>query len=171
MTIRYCQVCGHELVTREIGDEGAVPYCQTCKKAYLNHPPTSVLVAVTNDGGQVVLLRQNYVSKINWVLIAGYVKVGETLEQTVEREVREETGLEISECKYVGSYFHDGRGILMLGFVAFAIGHNLKRESREVDDLKWEDIDTAVSLLREGSIGQKHLIKVIGHLGSEAAAQ
>lgn len=163
--MKYCQVCGRELVSREMGDEGAVPYCQTCKRLYLNHPPTSVLVAVVNGNGQVVLLRQNYVSRVNWVLVAGYVKVGETLEQTVVREVSEETGLEISQCRYVGSYFHEGRGVLMLGFFAIAKDHNLKHESKEVDDLKWEDINTAVSLLREGSIGQQHLMKVIGQLG------
>ncbi len=164
MVVKYCQVCGQELVTREIGDEGSVPYCLTCKKPYLSHPATSVLVAVLNEKRQVVLLRQNYVSRSNWVLIAGYVKVGETLEQTVKREVHEETGLDILECRYVNSYFHDGRGILMLGFVAFSPSQNLGHCSKEVDDLKWTDIRVAVPLLREGSIGQMHLINVINGL-------
>lgn len=164
MDARYCQECGRELVPREIGDEGAVPYCMSCKKPYFGHPVTSVLVAVVNDRNQVVLLRQNYVSKSNWVLVAGYIKVGETIEQAVSREVVEETGLDISECSYVGSYFHGGKSILMIGFVAFSKSLDLKHHSKEVDDLKWEDMASAVSRLRDGSIGQIHLTNVINRL-------
>ncbi len=163
---KYCSHCGKELILKEIGDEGIIPFCVECNKPYFRNPVCSVLVAVVNNNNnEVLLLKQNYVSATNWVLVAGYLKVSESLEKAVYREVLEETGLEISECKYINSYYYNNKEILMIGFVAYTNNHNFNLNSKEVDNIKWETFSNALSSLRNGSTGQKHLINVIGYLG------
>lgn len=50
-----------------------------------------MLVAIINENNQVLLLKQNYISTKNYTLCSGYLKKGDTLEETVAREVLEET--------------------------------------------------------------------------------
>ncbi len=161
MNIRYCQQCGKELALMEIGDEGATPYCVGCERPHFGHPPCAVLVAVVSESMDVVLLRQDYVSESNWVLVAGYVKAGESLEHAVQREVLEETGLKIYDCRYVSSYPYAKKDLLMVGFVAFSADDRFLQESKEVDDIRWESLRAAPSRLRTGSIGHEHVLNVI----------
>ena len=116
MEFRYCTICGERLVGKEIGDEGILPYCQSCQRPYFSIFNVSVLVAVMKDD-KVLLIKQNYMSQNNWGLVAGYIQKGETAEETVIREVEEETGLKVREGKYIKSYFHVKNEMLMLGFL------------------------------------------------------
>lgn len=167
MEIKFCSLCGNELVLKEIGDEGQIPFCLECNKPYFKNPVCSVLVAVLNKNNEVLLLKQNYVSTTNWGLVAGYLKVSESLEQAVYREVLEETGLEIKECKYISSYYYDNKEILMIGFVAFTDNINFNLNSKEVDNIKWETFTNALTLIRNGSTAQKHLINIMNFLKTE----
>lgn len=160
MEIIYCQRCGMKLIPKEIGDEGFIPFCEYCQIPYFNNPICSVLVVVVNPKDEVLLLRQNYVSESHWVLVAGYLKVGETLEQAVAREVQEETGLTVQDCHYILSYDYPRKELLMLGFVAYTNDITFTHHSKEVDDLRWASFPIAQQLLREGSIGQQLLKQV-----------
>lgn len=159
MKCNYCPKCGNKTSLKEIGDEGPTPYCDVCKKALFDLPSPGVLVVALNCDEQVVLLKQHYITKKHWVLVAGYAKAGETIEQTVIREVKEETGLSVTTCRYVASYYHEQKDALLLGFLAYVEGE-LSADSSEVDDLKWVEFDQAESLLRPGSIGLDHYRRV-----------
>ena len=164
MKFKYCPRCGEKLILQEIGDEGLVPYCNSCNKRYLEVPKISVIVVVLNEEDEVALLRHYYVSKTNWVLVAGYVKSGENAEETVYREVNEETGVSVNGCKYITSYYYDKKDLLLLGYVA----HVEKSEfniSKEVNEAKWFSIEEANRLLRKGSTGEKHFNNVKDYLG------
>lgn len=167
MEINYCQICGAKLSQKEIGDEGFVPYCLNCDKPYFTNPVPSILVAVVNQDNEVLLLQQNYVSTTNWVLVAGYLKFGESLEEAVKREVKEETGLDVSQLSYINSYYYDKKEIIMIGFVALSESKAYTLDSKEVDNLSWVNINQTSALLRDGSIGQKHLSLVIDYLASK----
>lgn len=154
MDINYCQVCGEKLTLKQIGDEGMIPFCKTCQKPYFKSPAPCVLVVVLNEYNEVVLLKQEYVSKTHWGLIAGYITEGENAEDTVVREVKEETGLNVKSYKYISSYHRSERNLLMLGYLA----HVQKTEfikSCEVDQINWFSINDAMLNLREGSIGKQ----------------
>jgi NAD+ diphosphatase len=154
MDINYCQVCGEKLTLKQIGDEGMIPFCKTCQKPYFKSPAPCVLVVVLNEYNEVVLLKQEYVSKTHWGLIAGYITEGENAEDKVIREVKEETGLNVKSYKYISSYHLSPRNLLMLGYLA----HVQKAEfikSCEVDQINWFSINDAMLNLREGSIGKQ----------------
>lgn len=53
---------------------------------------TCIIAAVVNECGEIALLRQNYVSATKYVCVAGIMKIGESAEGTVVREVKEEIG-------------------------------------------------------------------------------
>jgi len=162
----FCPKCGSTLKSAVIGDEGEVPFCEQCKLPYFKQFPTCVIIAVINEGNKVILLRQKYVSEANHVLVAGYIKCGDNAEETVAKEVQEETGQNIFKMKYLRSYFYDNKRMLMLGYIAYVNATDFAK-SIEVDDIGWFDFDTALQLVRSGSIAEKHLISVIREVNED----
>ena len=73
---------------REIGDEGSIPYCEKCQIPLWDMFTTSIITAVVNEYQEVALLRQNYVSATKYVCVAGIMKIGESAEETVIREIK-----------------------------------------------------------------------------------
>lgn len=103
MDYNFCTQCGKPLTYKLIGDEGEQKYCSDCNKFYFDNPASCVLVAIINENNQVLLLKQNYITTKNYTLCSGYLKKGDTLEETVAREVYEETGQRVISCEYVQS--------------------------------------------------------------------
>lgn len=155
----YCPLCGAKLVDREIGDEGIMPYCERCEKPMWDTFATSVIVAVVNEYNEVALLRQGYVSKDTCVCVAGVMKMGESAEDAVIREVKEEIGQKVESLEYIRSYPYEKKDMLMLGFKATVKKQDLKL-SCEVDSARWVKYDDALSYLREGSIASQ-LVKAV----------
>ncbi len=164
MHFLHCPFCGEKLEPREIGDEGLIPYCHSCERPFWDIFTTSVICAVVNEEDEIALLRQNYVSTTNYVCVAGIMKMGESAEETVIREVGEEIGVEISSLKYIRSYAYEKKEMLMLGFYATAKKKELVL-SGEVDVAKWVPLAEAPGKLREGSIAFKLVNEVIRERG------
>ena len=91
MHFTFCPHCGTKLIGKEIGDEGVIPYCESCNIPLWDMFTTSIIAAVVNEYDEVALLRQNYVSATKYVCVAGIMKIGESAEETVIREVKEES--------------------------------------------------------------------------------
>lgn len=160
MKFIYCPICGEKLIHKEIGDEGLIPYCSTCSKPYFDWFGHCIISAVINEYNEVALLKQDYVSTTNWVLVAGYIKQGETLEEAVIREVNEETGQEANKTTYISSYYYDKRELLMVGFRCDVEKREFNN-SKEVDKIEWYKLQEAIKLLRDGSIAQQLLQSII----------
>ncbi|HWT76523.1 MAG TPA: NUDIX domain-containing protein [Mobilitalea sp.] len=156
MKFLHCPLCGEKLVPKNIGDEGLVPFCSTCDRPMFNIPYTCTLTLVVNEFDEVALIRQNYVSQSNYVLVAGYIKSGESAEETAMREAQEEIGVSVKTVRYLKSYCYEKRDMLMLGFIAAAEKCDLSI-SREVDEAGWFPIEEALTLLKEGSIAMQLL--------------
>lgn len=159
MRFTYCPYCGSRLISKEIGDEGMIPYCEKCSVPLWDIFTTSIIAAVVNEYDEVALLRQNYVSTTSYVCVAGIMKIGESAEETVIREVKEEIGQDVEELEFISSYPYEKKEMLMLGYKAIVKKQDFKL-SGEVDSVEWVKYDKALSLLREGSIAWK-LVKTV----------
>lgn len=64
-------------------------------------------------------MKQNYISTKNYTHCSGYLKKGDTLEETVVREVYEETGQRVLFSEYVQSYYFAPKNLIMTGFIDY----------------------------------------------------
>lgn len=155
--LRYCSQCGNALTEKEVGDEGLQKFCPICGRFYFENPACCVLTAIVNEKNQVLLLKQNYISRNNYTLCSGYLKKDETLEEAVEREVFEETGQRVRSLEYVASYPFAPKNLIMVGFIAFVTACEFGA-STEVDELIWADWERAKKLVeRENNLSGTHL--------------
>lgn len=160
MHYTYCPHCGEHLIKKEIGDEGMIPFCESCAIPLWDTFTTCIIAAVVNEYGEIALLRQNYVSATKYVCVAGVMKTGESAEDAAIREISEETGLQVEDLHYIRSYPYDKKEMLMLGYKAIV----KKKEftlSKEVDSAEWVKPDDALGLLREGSIAWQLVREVL----------
>lgn len=170
MRFSFCPQCGARLSSRILGDEGPVPFCEDCQIPFFDLAQPCVLVLSLNDRNEVALLRQPDVSETHWVLVAGFNKVGETAEETAIREIREETGLVVKECRYIASYYRPDKNLLLMGFLAYVEG-TLSKASPEVDDVRWVPFEEVPAFLRDGSTALLHYHNVRRLLSSTEYAQ
>lgn len=113
---RFCGVCGGEVALSRGGWQGA---CTQCAAEHYPRTDPAVIVAVS-DGKRLLLGRQSAWPARRYSVLAGFVEPGESLEQTVAREVMEETGVRVRSCRYLASQPWPFPGALMLGFIADA---------------------------------------------------
>lgn len=154
----FCPDCGEQLTARPLGDEGLVPWCEGCQRPWFDTFSTCIIAAVMNAEGQVLLQRETRRPERE-VLVAGYIKPGESAEDAARREIAEETGLTVTALQYVASYPHMDGNMLMLGFAATAEGA-ARAASGEVVSSRWCTLDEAVASLRDGSIAQQVVMAI-----------
>jgi NAD+ diphosphatase len=112
-TVKYCSACGNVLhrVTN------ISKRCDCCGREYFPQMSPAVLVLV-RKGDRALLVHAKNFSRPFFGLVAGFVETGETLEECVAREVKEETSLVIDDIKYVGSQSWPFPSNMMVGFTA-----------------------------------------------------
>lgn len=141
---KYCGVCGklteHDAIERML-------FCPACRNKEYPQIMPAVIVGVI-DGESLLLTRYaarpNQPSAQRAALVAGYTEIGETLEETVRREVREETGLEVCDITYYKSQPWAFTGSLLSGFYARVKGSSeitLNEELSEATFVPRKDID------------------------------
>jgi len=144
---RFCGACGGEVSFVRAGWLG---HCLQCGSDHYPRTDQAMIAAVT-DGSRLLLGRQASWPSRRYSVLAGFVEPGESLEQTVAREVFEEAGVRVRSCQYMASQPWPFPGSLMLGFMAHAepddpvIGD-------ELEDARWFDVDAVrAGLARDGS--------------------
>ena len=111
---RYCGRCG-SLLERDHNER--VLYCNSChNKVYPKIAP-AVIVGVTN-GDRILMTKYAGREYTRYALIAGFTEIGETVEETVTREVMEETGLKVKNITYYKSQPWAIDSNILLGFFA-----------------------------------------------------
>ena len=161
MRYTHCPDCGQRLSARPIGDEGLVPWCESCRRPWFDTFSTCIITAVMNEKGEVLLQRETR-RPDREVLVAGYIKPGESAEDAARREIAEETGLTATTLRYMGSWPHMEGNMLMLGFAAKAEG-DPNPDSTEILSDRWATMEDAVQSLREGSIAQQVVMAIRDH--------
>lgn len=157
MKFTYCPHCGTKAIPKEIGDEGLIPYCETCKIPLFEMFSTCVLSIVVNEQNEVALIQQSY-GNPRFAGVAGFMKCGETAEDAAKREVIEEIGLVPESVTFLESHWYDIKCQLMLGFMVH-VKKDEFRLSDEVAQAQWFSFEDAVHTVREGSIVQKLIQK------------
>lgn len=164
MTFRYCPDCGALLSSRVLGDEGAVPWCDSCGKPWFPVFPVAVICLVRNRDGEVLLLRQNYISEVYRNLVSGYVTPGERCEEAARREVEEETGLRATAIEIKGTWWFEKKQMMMVGFFVDVEKAPL-RLSVEVDGASWHTPEEALGLVHPHSYSVSRILTEM-HLNS-----
>lgn len=97
----YCPLCGaHTFVERN----GKAKRCTTCGFIYYFNPSSAVACFIRNAKGEILLVRRaKEPAKGTLDLPGGFVDMHESAEEAARREVKEETGLDITECRYLFS--------------------------------------------------------------------
>ncbi len=159
---RFCSKCGKAVKSSE---KERMLYCDSC--GFQTYPTISpcVIVAV-HDGERLLLTKYAGRSYANYALIAGFAEIGESLEQTVIREVKEEVGLNVKNLKFYKSQPWPFTDTLLAGFYAeldgddtitlqedeLALGVWLNREDIPPEELKISLTGEMMEAFRTGTI-------------------
>lgn len=147
---RFCSRCGGTL-NRLPGEWGKT--CHQCDYAHFPHIHPCVIVIVRRKG-EVLLTRKAAWPEGRYSLVAGFLDFGECLEEAVAREVREETGVEIDNVRYIGSQAWPFPSQLMAGFVADWAEGEIVVEEAELEDARWFGVDDLPALPPKRSIAR-----------------
>jgi NAD+ diphosphatase len=138
---RFCANCGAPTTAREAGHVRVCPVCGT-----QHHPRTDpVVIMLVVDGDRALLGRQAPWPTGRYSALAGFVEPGESLEEAVAREVREEAGVQVADVRYRSSQPWPFPTSLMLGFSARWAGGEAAVRDGELEDVGWFTRDAIVS--------------------------
>jgi NAD+ diphosphatase len=162
---RFCSNCGAPSESREAGHMRQCPRCGA-----QHHPRTDpVVIMLVHDGDRAILGRQAHWPPGRYSALAGFVEPGESLEEAVAREVREETGARVADVTYRSSQPWPFPASLMLGFIArWTAGEPVVGDG-ELEDVRWftrEEIAAGVAKLPPRQAIARRLIEE--WLGDEA---
>lgn len=131
---RFCGVCGSTM--RPKGDERALR-CPHCGHVVYPVIAPAVIVGIV-DGERMLLTRYAGRPYTNYALVAGFTEIGETLEDTVRREVFEEVGLRVKKLRYFGSQPWGFSQSVLAGFFAEVEGSTeIHLEENELSEAVW----------------------------------
>lgn len=149
---RYCGRCGSETVHDDV--ERMVK-CPVCKNMIYPRISPAVIIAVTN-GNKLLLSKYAGRNYTRFALLAGYTEIGETLEETVSREVMEEVGLKVKNIRYYKSQPWGIDGNVLMGFYCeLDGGDEIHIDETELSMAAWYERgnipaeDDGISLTRE----------------------
>ncbi len=139
---QYCGRCGGR--TAPVEKERAKA-CPRCGISFYPRVAPAVIVAVVR-GRKILLARARRFPHGLHSVLAGFVEPGETFEECVSREVREETGVEIANPRYFGSQPWPFPHSLMVAFTADYAGGGLVLEDKEIAEAGWFGPDEVAAL-------------------------
>ena len=148
MEMAYCPVCGSRLRRKTHPTDGPVPYCDTCLDYRFPLFSTAISAIVLDGAGENMLLIKQY-GEEDPVLVAGYVDKGETAEDAVRREIREELGMTVRELRFNRSHYYAPSETLMLNYTV-TVRETEAAPNAEVDSWAWVPVREAGRLVRPG---------------------
>jgi NAD+ diphosphatase len=130
---RFCPACATALL---VTDGGFSRACPGCGAQHFPRTDPAVIVLVEHDG-RALLGRQASWPKGQYSVLAGFVAPGESLEEAVIREVKEESGITVYDPRFVGSQPWPFPMSVMLGFEARSEGGEPVPRDGELEDVRW----------------------------------
>ncbi len=147
---KFCGYCGTELtrLPKEWGKQ-----CNNCNNHHFPriHPCSIGLVI---KGDEILLVRKPEWIKDRYGLVAGFVEFGESLEESMVREIAEETGITVNNVRYLGSQSWPFPSQIMNGFVTDYVSGEIKLQEDELEAADWFKLDELPNLPPRRSIAR-----------------
>lgn len=155
---KFCSHCGHET---EVHPREYAMVCPACR--YHQYPRVQpCIITVITRGQDEILLAKNAKNTSNmYGLIAGFVEVGETLEEAVTRETLEEVGIKVKNIQYLASQPWPFPSNLMLAFKAEYESGEIVLQEEEISDAKFFKFNALPEIPISGSIAHAMIEHVI----------
>jgi NAD+ diphosphatase len=134
---RFCANCG---APTEIAEAGYSRHCPRCGATHFPRTDPVVIMSVEHQG-RLLLGRRAGWPRGRLSVLAGFVSPGESAEEAVVREVREESGIAVRDPVYVASQPWPFPASLMLGFHALADGGQPQASDGELDEVHWVEFE------------------------------
>ncbi len=157
---QFCSRCAAPTVARTEERARACPQCR-----FTVYPPVSPAIMILIKRGREVLLgRKKEWTPGRYSALAGFVEPGETLEETVRRETREEVGVAVENIRYFGSQPWPFPHSLMVAFVADYAGGEIRPDGVEIEDARFFDAEQLPQLPPSISISRRLITTVCARL-------
>ena len=161
-THRFCGRCGQP--TRTIPGEHSVR-CDACDLSFYPRVAPAIIVLIRR-GDQALLAHAGRFRAGMYSTLAGFVEAGESLEQTLMREVREEVAIEVTNIRYFGSQPWPFPHSLMVGFTAEHASGEIQVDGEEIVDARWFSADDLPNLPPKPSIARKLIDAWLGEVSA-----
>lgn len=147
---RFCGVCGgtNNWMT-DISKK-----CTECGKEWWPSAATAIIVRIQRDD-RILLVRSRNFRGNHYGLVAGFLETGESLEQCVQREVKEEVGIKMKNLRYFGSQPWPYPFGLMVGFTADYDGGELRLQKEELCEGDWFTRENMPDIPDKASIARR----------------
>jgi NAD+ diphosphatase len=160
---QYCGRCG---APTEAGTAERVRICAAC--GHLHYPRVApVVMALVRDGDRLLLARSPRFPREMYSALAGFVEAGESLEQSLAREVREEVGLEIANARYFSSQSWPFPHSLMIAFTCDCAGGDIRIDPAEIESAQWFGVDELPRLPHSYSIARRLIDATVSAIRAE----
>ena len=146
LAVRHALLSFHESENAQV--------CPACGRLHYPHIEPCIITLISR-GEELLLLRNARDTQGIYACLAGFVEAGETLEQALRREVREETGLEVQNIRYVGSQSWPFPDQLMVAYYAEYKSGEIRIQESEIADARWFRRDALPPLPKPGSIARR----------------
>jgi len=150
-THRFCSRCGTQLITSQ---SFRAKECSQCGLLQFPRLAPAIIVLVER-GNELLLARSRHFASGMYSVLAGFVEPGETVEEAVVREVKEEVGVDVKDIRYFGSQPWPFPHSLMIGFTATYAGGEISLDDIEIEDAGWFTTDHLPSIPSKISIARK----------------
>ncbi|CAN5160925.1 NAD(+) diphosphatase [soil metagenome] len=162
-THRFCGRDGTETLP---GPTELAKQCPRCGLVFYPRLSPAVIVLV-GRGDELLLARSPGFPPGMYSVLAGFVEPGESIEETIKREIREEVGIEVGSLRYFGSQPWPFPNSLMIGFVADYAGGELKADLVEIEDADWYSVDDLPELPPKVSIARAMIEEFVSQHGRD----
>ena len=140
---RFCAVCGAATTMVDAGWRRQCPACQAAH--FPRTDPVVIMLPVSGD--RCLLGRQARFPRGMWSCLAGFVEPGETIEEAVRREIKEEAGIDCGPVWYFASQPWPFPMSLMIGCHAMALSETVTVDTNELEDARWFDREEVTAML------------------------
>ena len=141
----FCSVCGQP---SSMGEAGYSRKCNDEECGAMHFPRTDpVTIMLVLDGERCLLGRQKIFAPNSYSALAGFMEPGETIEETVRREVFEEAGIRVGDVRYIFSQPWPFPSSLMMGCFGTAETTEINVDTNELEEARWFSRDEVAEMV------------------------
>lgn len=150
--MKFCIECGSKLEPKFLEHEGIIPFCPRCNEYRFPVFSSAISAVILNKERNKTLFIKQYGRDRN-ILVAGYINKGETAEEALYREIKEEIGVEpLSICFQKSMYWNKSNTLIFNYYVV--LDSMELHPNYEVDEYAWFDLEEALDCVAKGGLAE-----------------